>query len=198
MKYRSSMRAWLLPLAVPTFLASCVWQSEYDTVVTKNQQLERQVAADAAEKRQLQQQLAQTQQQATAERQQVGRLTGAMRYTVNSDLLFRPGSWQMSREGERIIGQYASQLAPDQRNRLMVTGYTDNQPIGTGLKRQGVASNQDLSQKRADAVMQYMVAQGVKPDMVQARGMGEADPVASNGTAQGRAQNRRVDIAVMQ
>jgi chemotaxis protein MotB len=44
--------------------------------------------------------------------------------------------------------------------------------------------------------MQFMIAQGVKPSLVSARGFGEADPVASNDTPQGRAQNRRVELTV--
>src|SRR5258706_10646296 len=189
---------WLVPLVAPAFLSGCVWQKDYDVVVEKNQQLERQVAADATEKRQLQTQLSTSQQQLASERNQTGRLTGAMAYTVNSDLLFRSGSWQMTADGQKIIGQYASQLAPTQRSKVIVSGYTDDQPIGTDLRRRGIASNQDLSQKRADAVMQYMISQGVKPDMVEARGMGETNPIASNGSTQGRSQNRRVELSLAQ
>jgi chemotaxis protein MotB len=77
-----------------------------------------------------------------------------------------------------------------------VTGYTDNAPIGPELQRQGVTSNQVLSQKRADAVMQYLISQGLNPNLVTAQGLGDADPVASNDTAQGRARNRRVELTL--
>jgi chemotaxis protein MotB len=90
----------------------------------------------------------------------------------------------------------ASQLAPTQQNKIVVTGYTDNAPIGPQLKSQGIASNQVLSQKRAEAVMQYLISQGLKPDLVTARGLGESDPVAANDTAQGRAKNRRVELSL--
>ena len=189
---------WLVPLVAPAFLSGCVWQKDYDAVVEKNQQLERQVATDASEKRQLQQQLASTQQQLTSEKGQTTRLTGAMSYTVNSDLLFQSGSWRMTPEGQRIIGQYASQLAPTQRSKVIVNGYTDDRPIGADLRKRGIASNQDLSQKRAETVMEYMISQGVKPDMVEAHGMGEANPIASNSTPQGRSQNRRVEMSLAQ
>ena len=78
----------------------------------------------------------------------------------------------------------------------MVNGYTDNAPIGPELQKQGVTTNQELSQKRAESVMQYLISQGVKQDLVSAVGHGEADPVAPNDTAQGRAQNRRVEITL--
>jgi chemotaxis protein MotB len=64
------------------------------------------------------------------------------------------------------------------------------------LRNQGIASNQVLSQKRADAVMQYLISQGLNPNLVTARGLGDSNPVASNDTAQGRAKNRRVDLSL--
>ena len=62
---------------------------------------------------------------------------------------------------------------------------------------QGVTSNLELSQKRADAVKQYMISQGVKPDFVAAQGFGDANPAAPNDTPQGRAQNRRVELSLV-
>lgn len=101
-----------------------------------------------------------------------------------------------AREGKQIIAKLASQLAPTQRTPLLVDGYTDNAPIGQELKQQGIMSNQDLSVKRADSVMQYLISQGVKPDMISAHGYGEQDPVASNDTAEGRGKNRRVELTL--
>jgi chemotaxis protein MotB len=90
----------------------------------------------------------------------------------------------------------ASQLASAQTSHLVVNGYTDNAPVGAALKRRGVTSNLELSQKRADAVMQYLISQGVKPDLVSAEGQGDSDPGAPNTSAKGRAQNRRVEITL--
>ena len=73
---------------------------------------------------------------------------------------------------------------------------TDNTPIGPGLAKQGITSNQILSQKRADSVMQLMISKGGNPSLISAQGVGEADPVASNDTPEGRAQNRRVELTV--
>jgi chemotaxis protein MotB len=102
----------------------------------------------------------------------------------------------MSAQRNQITAKMAAQLAPTQQNKLEVNGYTDNAPIGPALMQEGVTSNEVLSQKRAEAVMQYPISQGMNPNLVSARGFGDANPVASNGTAQGRAQNRRVDIAL--
>ena len=87
-------------------------------------------------------------------------------------------------------------MAPYQQTKLLVNGYTDNAPISPALKKKGITSNEVLSQKRAEAVMEYLIAHGVKPDMIAARGHGAADPVAPNTTAKGRAQNRRVEVTL--
>jgi len=149
-------------------LTGCVSQGEYDALQAQNQQLQ----------------------------QQVSRLRGAIKYTVESDLLFPSGGWQMSERGQQIIARIASQLAPFQQDRIVVNSYTDNVPISPALQRQGIASNQVLSEKRAQNVMEYMISQGVKPDLVSAVGHGEADPFAPNDTAAGRAQNRRVELTL--
>jgi chemotaxis protein MotB len=176
--------AMLVPLVVPAFLTACVSQSDYDALHAQNQQL-------MAQNQQLQSQLQQNQQQASAH---IERLRGAIAYEINSDLLFRSGSWELSKEGQDSIANAARRLGPGQTVPLIVNGYTDNTPVGGALKRQGVTTNDELSQKRAEAVMQAMVASGVKADMVTAQGHGENDPVASNDSKDGRSANRRVVI----
>jgi chemotaxis protein MotB len=163
-------------------LTGCVSQSKYDALQAQNQQLQQQSAAQAA--------------QIATNRQQIARLQGAIKYTVNSDLLFQSGGWEMSARGRQLISTMASKLAPTQQNKILVSGFTDNAPIGPGLHAQGVTSNPQLSEKRADAVMQYLISQGLNPNLVTARGFGEANPVAANDTASGRAQNRRVELSL--
>ena len=136
------------------------------------------------------------QQERAADRAQIGRLQDAIQYTVNSDLLFRSGSWEMSPQGQELIAKLAPRLAPLQQTKLVVNGYTDNTPVGPVLRQQGIPSNVVLSHKRAEAVMESLIAHGVQPDMIAARGFGEAHPIASNDTAQGRAQNRRVEVTL--
>ncbi len=67
---------------------------------------------------------------------------------------------------------------------------------GPALAAKGVTSNEILSQKRADAVMQFLISQGVKPELVEAHGFGEKNPIASNKTGAGRAKNRRVELTI--
>src|SRR5215469_6677733 len=166
MTFNMRYSAGLLPLIAPVVLSACVSQSAYDQLQAQNQQLQQQNSA--------------LQAQVAAEKAQICRLQGAIQYTVNSDLLFPSGGWQMSDRGKQIIANMAAKLAPAQQNKVLVSGYTDNQPVGPALARQGITSNQDLSQKRADDVMQFLISQGVNPDLVGAQGFGDADPVAAN------------------
>jgi chemotaxis protein MotB len=170
-------------------VAGCVSRSDYDKVQAENQQLQ-------SQNQQLQTQNQQLQQHVATQSAQVDRLRGAIKYTVNSDLLFPSGSSQMSVRGQQIIASMAAKLAPFQESKILVNGYTDNKPVGPELQRQGISSNQVLSEKRAENVMEYMISQGVKAELVSARGFGDADPVAPNDTAQGRAQNRRVELTL--
>ena len=102
----------------------------------------------------------------------------------------------MSAAGKKIIASLASKLAPTQTNKLWVLGYTDNAPVGPSLVRQGITSNEILSQKRAENVAAFLVSQGVNPELVTPKGLGESNPIAPNTTAAGRAKNRRVELTL--
>src|SRR5215813_1861992 len=177
------MSGWKFPqAAMMTFtamlvLAGCVSQQKYDTLDAEYQQLNQTMSAEVA-----------------AKQMQITRLQNAIKVSINNELLFPSGDWQMRVEAQRTISKIAPILAPKQQAKLKVNGYTDNVPIGPGLMRQGITSNLELSQKRADTVMQFLIAQGVNPSLVSAQGFGAANPVASNDTSEGRAQNRRVEL----
>jgi chemotaxis protein MotB len=207
-------RVLLLLCVASVLLSGCVSQGKYDDLQGQYSTLQRQYStlqgqygdlqgqhtqlqqSSAAQAAQNSAELAATKKELAADREHIGRLQNAIKYTVNSDLLFRSGSWEMSPQGQKLIAKLAPQLAPFQQSKLAVNGYTDNASVGRALQRQGITSNEVLSQKRTEAVMEYLISQGVKPDLISARGFGEADPIASNATAQGRAQNRRVEVTL--
>ena len=172
----------LLPITASVLLSACVSQSKYDDLQAQYHQLQQQNSALTAE--------------VAADKTQICRLQGAIKYTVNSDLLFTSGGGEMNDRGKDIIAKMASKLAPTQQNKILVAGYTDNKPVGPALARQGITSNQDLSQKRAENVMEFLVSQGFNPGLISAQGFGDSNPIASNDTARGRAQNRRVELSV--
>lgn len=179
-------RSTTLGVAAALLLAACVSQQKYEASQQKNSDLEQEY-----------QQLNQTMSSEVAARNiQISRMQDAIKVTVNSELLFPSGGWEMPADAKTSIAKIAAILAPHQTMKISVNGYTDSTPIGPGLIRQGVTTNLILSQRRADNVMQYLISQGVRPDLVSAYGFGEADPVALNDSPAGRAQNRRVELTV--
>ena len=109
-------------------LAGCVTQRKYDALETRYQELNRTMSAEIA-----------------ADQAHITRLQNAVKVTVNNELLFPSGDWDMPAQAQQTIGKIAPILAPMQQTKILVNGYTDNVPIGPGLVRQGVTSNLELS-----------------------------------------------------
>ena len=179
MSTRSLIQCAALTCTALLVLGGCVSHSKYDAMEAQYQQLNQTMSAEVA-----------------ANQMHITRLRDAIKVSINEELLFPSGGWQMPVAAQQTLSKIVPILAPKQQAKLLVNGYTDNVPIGPGLKSQGITSNLELSQKRADTVMQFLIAQGVKPSLVSARGVGETDPAASNDTPQGRAQNRRVELTL--
>jgi chemotaxis protein MotB len=156
--------------ALAFILSACVPAQQYDALENDYNQLNQQLSGEIG-----------------AQQVHISRLQGAIKVAVNSDLLFPSGSWQMPPQAAQLIAKMAPILAPFQQTTIIVTGYTDNVPIGPELRQQGVDNNQQLSLKRAQTVGNYLISQGVNPNLVSERGLGDADPVAPNDTPQGRA-----------
>jgi len=174
-------------------LAGCVSQQKYNEVEQQNQALNQKNATLEEDYKRLNQSMS---AEVRANKMQISRQQNAIKILVNDDLLFPSGGWEMSAEAKQTIAKIAAILAPHQTTKIVVNGYTDSTPIGPGLQAQGITSNLILSQKRAEDVMQYMISQGVKPNLASAQGFGDSNPVASNDTPEGRAQNRRVEVTL--
>ena len=86
------------------------------------------------------------------------------------------------------LNKVAQVLTEDSQSGILVTGYTDS----TGND----SINIPLSQARAQSVANYLAGQGVARTRINAQGQGSANPIASNATAEGREQNRRVEISI--
>ena len=142
------------------------------------------------------QQLQEAQAQAAAQQRQIAKMEEKDEWVVAGDLLFPSGGYQLTAKGKQALQQYIPRLQALQNAKVVVYGHTDNQPVGSALKQQGVADNLDLSSKRADDVVAYFVSQGINPKIISAKGFGDTHPLAPNDTQQGRAENRRIEIVV--
>ncbi len=105
-----------------------------------------------------------------------------------SDVLFDTGKYSLKQNTQISLAKVAGILQAYPGLKLQVEGYTDS--VG------GEAYNQKLSENRADAVRDFLLAQGVSHDNMTSTGYGESNPVADNSTASGRSQNRRVQLVV--
>jgi len=110
--------------------------------------------------------------------------------TILGDGLFKPGEVIPGSEILWLLNRIGDALATVP-GLVEVVGYTDNKPIRT-LR---FPSNWELSRARADSVAKLLNAR-VQAGRISAEGRGEADPIASNDTPEGRAKNRRVEITV--
>jgi|SRR6185312_14187241 outer membrane protein OmpA-like peptidoglycan-associated protein len=104
------------------------------------------------------------------------------------DVLFEVDKADLKPGTMRSLNQLAAALRNDPDTSLRIEGYTDS----TGSR----AHNMDLSSQRAESVKSYLVSNGVDATHIAAQGMGPDSPVASNNTAAGRQQNRRVEVII--
>ena len=105
---------------------------------------------------------------------------------ILSGVTFQTGRSVLTTQSYAVLDQVAGSLVANPEIRIEIAGYTDN----TG----SLALNQRLSGNRAIAVRFYLARKGVNPSRMTARGYGPANPVATNTTPEGRAQNRRVEL----
>ena len=101
---------------------------------------------------------------------------------------FEFNSAQLTAPSQQTLDGVASALSAQPELAVDVRGYTDS--IGSAVY------NKKLSQRRAESVKAYLASKGVATGNLKAEGFGKADPIASNDTAEGRAQNRRVEFVV--
>ena len=105
-----------------------------------------------------------------------------------SDVLFRSGSFELLPGARERLAKVSGIVLAYPSLHVAIEGHTDS--VGSDQY------NQDLSEHRAEAVRDYFVQQGISASAVEARGFGKSEPIASNDTAEGRQQNRRVELVL--
>ena len=107
----------------------------------------------------------------------------------DSGILFDVDKTNLKPDAQNSLKQLAVSLQNNPETNILVVGHTDS--TGTA------AHNMDLSIRRANAVKLFMGQQGVNSARLSTQGKGETEPIAPNSTAEGRAQNRRVEIVIV-
>ena len=197
--------------------AGCVTRSSYSELVTErdqltevNQKLRRQAAAASGVAAGLSIELAlrdrelallKREQEELADEIETWALLGAIKMhlladglhiTLPHDVLFASGSVELKPEGEKLLRELVAEIK-QQPYQIAVLGFTDNVPVGAQL-RDRFPSNWELAGVRAASVVRLMQAEGVPSSQLVAVSRGENQPIASNDTEEGRAQNRRIDV----
>lgn len=109
--------------------------------------------------------------------------------TLSGSILFVTAKWELLPTAQVKLNDVATALIKeDPLSKMVVEGYTDSQG--------GVAYNQELSMHRAQTVRDYLVTRGIATDRITAQGFGLTNPIGDNKSAEGRANNRRVEIVV--
>ncbi len=124
-----------------------------------------------------------------AEQDRIRREQDRLDINLSSDVLFSSGSAELYPGGRQKLAQVATILTRYPESTVQIVGHTDS--------RGSEQSNLELSQKRAQAVASELMAAGVAAHRISTSGRGESVPIATNDTAEGRAQNRRVDLIVL-
>jgi outer membrane protein OmpA-like peptidoglycan-associated protein len=134
------------------------------------------------------------QQEAELRRQLEGTGVGITRVgdeivlNMPGNITFQTNAAAISADFYPVLDSVATVVNEDEKTLVEVVGHTDS----TGSD----AINQPLSEQRADSVAAYLASRGVLPQRIATAGLGSRQPVASNATAEGRAQNRRVEITL--
>jgi chemotaxis protein MotB len=178
----------LITVVLAAALGGCVSQSTYNQEVqTAN--------TYASQSRTYQALSAQLQKEVQADQVRINELQGQLTVTLIDEIVFSSGSAQMNAKGRETLEKIVGTLQSVTDKRIVVRGFTDNEPIGYEL-RQRYPSNWELSTARASDVVRFLQAKGIDPTRLEASGFAEYQPVAPNNTAAGRKENRRIEIVL--
>jgi len=119
---------------------------------------------------------------------------GVVFIDISDKLLFKSGSYVVTDKASEVLGKVALVLKNQPNMEFMVEGHTDNVPF----KKGDLLDNWDLSVKRSTAIVRLLQTKyGLDPSNIIAAGRSEYQPLTSNGTAEGKAANRRTRIVVL-
>jgi outer membrane protein OmpA-like peptidoglycan-associated protein len=122
------------------------------------------------------------------ENAEVERVGEGIKVTFDSGLLFDFDSAALRSNAEQNLAEFAESMKDLEETKILIVGHTDS--------KGSVDYNQQLSERRAESASDYLDQQGLDSGRLITVGKGESEPVATNETAEGRQQNRRVEVAI--
>ena len=124
-------------------------------------------------------------------------IEGKLKVTLVDKILFDTGKVEIGKRGKEVLLELADTLRENKDQVVVVEGHTDDVPIGLGLIEK-YPTNWELSAARAVGVVRFLQEKGwLEPKRLSAAGYSYYKPVASNDTAEGRRQNRRIEIILV-
>lgn len=128
---------------------------------------------------------------------QITQLADKLKVSIVDKILFPSGEADITDEGLQVLERVGNVLKKVEDKIIRVEGHTDNVPISTRLQKE-FPSNWELSTARATNVVRFLQETvEIDPSRLEAVGMGEHQPIAPNDTKETRAQNRRIEIALL-
>lgn len=118
----------------------------------------------------------------------VERVGEGIKVTFDSGLLFDFDSANLRPAAERDLAEFANNIDEFEGTEILIVGHTDS--------KGSEDYNQGLSERRAGSAAEYLLNRGISSSRLNTSGKGESEPVATNETAEGRQQNRRVEVAI--
>ena len=115
---------------------------------------------------------------------------------IQTDKIFKPGTDQLTTYGKKYLDELYAELEKSGFKELRIESHTDSIPVQT--KRDKYPTNWELAAHRATEVVRYFISKGAPADRLVAVSYGDSRPIAPNSTKEGRKQNRRIEIIIVQ
>lgn len=176
------------------FVLLFVWAIAFHVDLTRDLKVERETRVAEVQKREKLEEMLKTALGPGGIEGRITMIDG--RIGIGGAVLFRSSSAELAPEGAVLLGELAkpiaSYLVSHEKDSLMVSGFTDDVAVNP---TKGYRDNWELSTARAMTVVRALIAAGVPADRVFGAGFGDTHPVSPNTNDEGRAKNRRVEIA---
>jgi len=176
-------------------------QSDKEALSQKSEELEsaNAILADEKAKVEAREQDAQNlitklEEDITAKKVKISKLSGIVKVDLDNSILFRAGSSKLGKEGRKTLSQVVEALTDSADRVIRVYGHTDST---TAPEAAYYKNNWGLSALRAASIVSYLVEEGVAPGDIAAVGFGATRPIGDNETREGRDTNRRIEIVLV-